>query len=146
MRRQVFVTWAVVAAASGCVTTTAHSLPIASNPLRAEAETCELRCRSLIVPASGCGAGADLQARCSPSARYVDRSSYAACLDACPGAAAVEGQSCPMSPAPGVVCAETHKANKGAFAAAALTVIGFVVLVYAAASSGAGQYGPPIPF
>jgi hypothetical protein len=107
MRREVFVVWVVVAAA-GCWTTTAHRLPVTSNPLRAEAETCERHCRSLAPPA--------------------DRASYAACLDSCPGATADDGQSCPLPPSPGVVCAETHKASKGGFAAGIWVVIGLVAL------------------
>jgi hypothetical protein len=142
MRNEVFVAWVVVAAAAGCWTTTAHRLPIASGPLRAEAETCEQRCRSLLVPpASVCGAGMNGQTRC---ARYVDRGPYAACLDSCPGGTAADGQSCPQPPAPGVVCAETHKANRGGLAAGALVTIGIVVLSFAAISSG-GIHGQQYP-
>jgi hypothetical protein len=137
VRSSVFVALIVVAAAAGCSTTTAHRLPIASNPLRAEAETCERRCRSLLVPARVCGPGMDLETPCDPSARYVDRAPYAACLDACPGATAIDGQSCPEAPAPGVVCEETRKANAGGIAGGAIAAVTIVlsIVVISALSS-----------
>jgi hypothetical protein len=142
MRGEVFVAWVFVVAAAGCLTTTAHRLPIASNPLRPEAETCEQSCRSLlVVTARACGTGMDPKRWCDPSVPYVDRDPYAACLDTCPGATADEGQSCPQPPAPGVVCAETHKASRGALAAGVLAAITMVILVFAAKpSGGVGQF------
>jgi len=119
----------VVVASLGCVTSTAHRLPIASNPLRAEAETCEQRCRSLLVPVSVCGAGMDLETPCDPAARYVDRDPYAQCLDSCPGATAVDGASCPRPPAAGVVCEETRKANAGGVAGGAIAAVAIVVSI-----------------
>jgi hypothetical protein len=135
--RTAFLALLVLAAGLGCSTTTAHRLPLASNPLRDEAETCERHCRSLLVPVSVCGPGEAVETPCDSAARYVDRDRYAACLDSCPGATAVDGASCPAPPAPGAVCEETRKANAGGIAGgviAAAAIVISIVLVSAISS------------
>lgn len=79
------------------MTGTAHMLPIAGNPLREEAAACEVSCRRLIRPATAA----------------ADDSDYARCLDRCPGATAIDGESCPDPPLPGVICEKTYKPNAG---------------------------------
>jgi hypothetical protein len=132
-RRPLTVAVAVLASL-GCVTSTAHRLPIVNNPLRAEAEDCEARCHALLRPVSACGPGTDLEAPCDPAARYVDRDPYAKCLDSCPGATAIDGASCSDHPSPDDVCEQTHKANAGGIAGgvvAVAAIVGSILLVSA---------------
>ena len=143
------IAFAMLALASGaCSTTTAHRLPLSSNPLRAEAEACERRCRSLLVPVSACWPGTTLESPCDSTARYVDREPYAVCLDSCPGASAVDGTSCPASAGAGVLCEETSKANPGGVAGGVVAAVGIVLglLVASAALSFAGDVVRREPF
>ena len=93
--------------ATGCTTTTAHRLVLIDNPLRQQAVACEAKCR------------ADSAAGSDP---------YAACLDNCPGARAVDGAACPQ-PDPGAVCVETTKANAGGIVGGTVAVIGIALAV-----------------
>jgi hypothetical protein len=113
----------------GCVTGTAHMLPVAGTPLRAEAEACELACHKLLEPpptAVMCGSVVEPGTGCTLQAS-PDRSGYARCLDGCPGARSLDGSSCPDPPLPGLVCEETHKANVGAIIGGTIAV-GVIVL------------------
>jgi hypothetical protein len=68
-------------------------------------------------------------ASCDPSQTSIDRAPYAACLDSCPGATAIDGASCPEPSTPGVVCEETHKPNAGGIAGGALAVAALILAV-----------------
>jgi len=128
----------------GCVTGTAHMLPVAGNPLRAEAEACERACHKLLEPPPKqimCGSVVEPGTGCTlqPSA---DRSGYARCLDGCPGARVLDGSSCPDPPLPGVACEETHKANAGGIiggtvAVGALVLVVTVIVAFAGLASAA---------
>jgi hypothetical protein len=96
--------------AAGCTTTTAHRLVLIDNPLRQQAVACEAKCRAESADGS---AGTDR---------------YAACLDNCPGARAVDGASCPQ-PDPGAFCVETTKANAGGIVGGTLAVVGIALAV-----------------
>jgi hypothetical protein len=109
---------AVVFAATGCATGTAHRLPLAGNPLGDQARACESACRRLIRPVSApttCGNvfSCDEGRPLAPP----DDGDYGRCLDSCPGATAVDGASCPDPPEEGVVCVKTYRANAAGIAA-----------------------------
>ena len=114
--------WRVVLALAllgltGCVTYTAHQLPILSNPLREEAADCE--------------------AACQASDTSPGRVGYALCLDHCPGARVSVGYMCPNPKRPGEVCAQTAKTNNGAVAAGVVggILLGLIVLLVVAAGA-----------
>jgi hypothetical protein len=114
----------------GCVTGTAHMLPLAGNPQRAQAEACELACHKLLAPPTeqvACGSEMVPRPGCLESS--PDRSDYARCLDGCPGARAVDGSSCPDPPLPGLVCEETSRANTGAIIGGTIVVGAILLLV-----------------
>jgi hypothetical protein len=148
MRKKMIAVLMLAVASLACMTITAHRLPLSGNPLRAEAEACERRCRSLLVETSACGPGTTLETSCDATARYVDREPYAVCLDSCPGASAVDGTSCPASAGPGVLCEETSKANSGGIAGGVVATIGIVlgIIVAAAAVSLLGDVARREPF
>jgi hypothetical protein len=144
-KRSVIIVLLVLVA--GCATSTAHRLPLAGNPLRFEATACELRCRTRLpaptrVPSDEAGP------LCDAANQVVDRGPYAACLDSCPGATAVDGAAC-APPTPGVVCEQTSRANPGAIAGGVVAVVALVVaaILVAAASSlfNAEQRGLGLP-
>src|SRR4051794_20907225 len=115
---------------AGCVTSTAHMLPVAGNPLQAQAQACELACHRLLVPPpkpADCERSAGLRTNCIQA--YPDRSGYARCLDTCPGARAIDGSSCPDPPLPGVACEETHRANAGGIIGGAVGVGAITLLL-----------------
>ncbi len=114
----------------GCVTGTAHMLPLAGNPLRAQAEACELACHKLLVPPpKPVACGSEMAPRTSCLEPSPDRSGYARCLDGCPGARALDGSSCPDPPLPGLVCEETSRANAGGIIGGTIAVGAIVLLV-----------------
>jgi hypothetical protein len=115
---------------AGCVTSTAHMLPVAGNSLPQQAEACELACHSLLVPppaSPNCGSMVAPGTSCEPPP--PDRSAYARCLDGCPGARAVDGSSCPDPPRTGLVCAETHRRNTVGIIGGAVALGAAVLLV-----------------
>src|SRR5262245_20725621 len=114
------ITLALSLATGGCVTTTAHKLVLNDNPLREQAITCERECRWFGGHGHGC------EQTPGHEGCTVDRgeSQYAACLDTCPGAAAIDDGACPSPAEPGIICVETARANKGAIAGGALGVGG----------------------
>ena len=127
-----------VAATGGCVTSTAHRLPLVNNPARAEAVACEARCRALLVahPLACTREDTELEVRCVKD-EYVDRDPYARCLDGCPGATAIDGANCPDPPQPGVVCEGTVKANPGGIIGGAVGVVAVIAVMFAFAIVGA---------
>lgn len=127
--------WCVAAsiACGGCVTGTAHRLPLAGNPLREQAMACEADCRSHLKVSSSHGKYRESLTE-TESRPPPDRSAYAVCLDGCPGATAVDGASCPDLPTTDVICEKTYKANPGGIAggAVAVSAVGALVVVLAA--------------
>jgi hypothetical protein len=108
------ITLALSVAAGGCVTTTAHQLVLTDNPLRDQAIACEKKCQALRAPAHPTCQEELGHTGCTvPGGSEED---YANCLDTCPGSRAKDGASCADPPLPGVICAETTRANKGAIA------------------------------
>jgi hypothetical protein len=138
MRTELGVGVALLVLASGCVTTTAHRLQLAGNPLAAQAESCELACRARLppAPANPCRKFVGEPEDCRTPV-VVDRTEYARCLDGCPGATAIDGASCPDKPQPGVVCAETSKANAGGIAGGVVATVAIVLAIAAIALLGA---------
>jgi hypothetical protein len=136
MQARLGVLIAVLAAGSGCTTGTAHRLPLAGNPLRAQASACEAACRRQLRSA---GAPCRDTIACEEDrpAAPPDESSYARCLDSCPGATAIDGASCQVPPEEGVICVETSRANPGGIAGGTVAVASgvTVVLVIAAIAS-----------
>lgn len=126
---------------AGCVTGTAHRLPLAGNPLAQQAVSCEAACRRQLKPVSTqkCVDDPPLYGDCSPGGE-PDRSGYAACLDNCPGAMVTDGASCPDPPIPGLICEKTYKANPGGIAGgvAATAGIGLTIAVIASVAALAG--------
>src|SRR5579862_962012 len=139
MPRPAMLVMAMAAVATGgCVTSTAHRLPLVNNPARAEALACEARCRALLVaPPMACTReDTELEGRCVKD-ESVDRDPYAKCLDGCPGATAIDGDRCPEPPQPGVVCEGTVKANPGGIVGGAVGVVAVVAVMVAFAIVGA---------
>jgi hypothetical protein len=128
------LTLALSLAAGGCVTTTAHKLVLTDNPLRDQAIACEKECRWFGRPAHGC------EQTPGHEGCTVGRgeSEYAACLDTCPGAVAVDDGACPAPAARDVICVETARANRAAIGGGALGVggiAGTVLIVSAIATT-----------
>jgi hypothetical protein len=119
----------VLLLSQGCVTGTAHMLPVAGNPLRAQAEACELKCHELLGPPTRttCPDALGATVHCAPPAE--DRDRYAHCIDSCPGARAVDGDSCPEPPLAGVICENTYRANVGGIIGGTVAVVAIVLLV-----------------
>jgi len=124
---------AVITLGTGCATGTAHRLPIASNPLRAQARHCEAACRSLLRPAKPVSCSESFSCNETPPPTAPDESEYARCLDGCPGATAIDGASCPDPPEEGVVCVKTYKANVGGIVGGTAAVVGGATAVAAIA-------------
>ena len=105
-------------------------LPIAGNPLQAQAQACELACHRLLVPQpvpADCDCPVGPRANCMQA--FAGRNDYARCLDTCPGARAVDGSSCPDPPLPGLVCEETSRANAGGIIGGTVAVGAIVLLL-----------------
>jgi hypothetical protein len=122
----------------GCVTGTAHMLPVAGNPLRAQAEACELACHQKLGPPTSTACVGAMRASDDCSQTSQDRDSYARCLDSCPGARAIDGNSCPDPPLPGGICEMTSRANVGGMiggTVAVVAVLALVLLLHAVAGS-----------
>jgi hypothetical protein len=118
---------AAITAHAGCSTVTAHRLPIASNPLREEASRCEVSCRRFIRPGSAPLSCADSYGCNQARPARPDQSEYGRCLDSCPGATAIDGDSCPDVPEEGVVCVKTSKPSVGTIVGVSVA-IGYVVV------------------
>ncbi len=121
----------VLLASQGCVTGTAHMLPVAGNPLRAQAEACELTCQKLLgpTPKSTLCQQQRMGGETSCAPTPPDRDSYASCLDSCPGARSIDAASCPDPPLPGVICEKTYRANLGGIIGGTVAVAAVAVLV-----------------
>jgi hypothetical protein len=117
---------------SGCVTTTAHRLVLAGNPLREQAIACEKKCQPLREPVREPCEQAFGGEHCTQSAGSPG--DYAACLDNCPGVRVKDDDSCPDPPGPDVICVETTSANAGAIVGG-LGATATVVVVLALLSS-----------
>ena len=134
---------------AGCVTGTAHRLPLAGNPLAQQAASCEATCRLKLEPVStqkclsysGSYNPADDNCSFHPE---PDRSAYAACLDNCPGAMVTDGASCPDPPIPGMICEKTYKANPGGIAGGVAATAGIGLTIVVVASVAALLTGPGI--
>ena len=131
----------VALAGSGCVTSTAHKLPLAGNPLREYAVACEAACNHLLPPAPPPPAPCHDIFTCDEDrGPRVDARAYAQCIDACPGVRVIDDDACPNPPIDGLVCVSTEKANPGGIAGgvvagvSALLVAG-AMIAYAARPS-----------
>ena len=116
-------------ATASCTITTAHKVALAGNPLRKEAIACEVGCRPYLPaaqPAVNCRRSADSMWEYCPPVQEPDLGPYAACLDHCPGATSIQGDTCPDPPHPDLICATTSRADK---AMVALGVGGMVIVV-----------------
>jgi hypothetical protein len=113
----------VALAGAGCVTSTAHKLPLAGNPLRDYAVACEAACHHLLPPAPPPAPCHDNVFTCDDRGRRVDARAYAQCIDACPGVRVLDDDACPNPPIDGLVCVSTDKANVGGIAGGVVAVV-----------------------
>jgi hypothetical protein len=122
----------VALAGSGCVTSTAHKLPLAENPLREHAVACEAACHHLLPPAPPPLAPCHDIFTCDEDrGPRVDARAYARCIDACPGVRVIDDDACPDPPIDGLVCVSTEKANLGGIAGGVVAGVSALLVVSA---------------